>query len=348
MFPLLRTLLALPCLGFALLAAAPVLRAEGLIEQPTPFSVWLDFQALSRPGSPKPALPIWLESVVRETIPAAKERPKKTAFRLRIRRLPALTNELSLRLFFTDVPGAGLLVSGWTETGRQPFDTRPLGEGINLATSETLLIPAGDLDYIDIEVNGDGSNIRGAFLATMQKHEVRHALDFAASTSVDDPFRRTPEPTPLHGDSFLFGRVRATLDSSVVKLEPPNVAQASYEFELDAGPLLAVCSFEILNADPNDPLYVWINGRRVGPVSVQFPDLADPGFHGTARPLDEGLSFRYAGWLRGQVILRGPHLTGGLNKIVFGLSEDSTPVALRDVEIQLKYPWKHLDYELAP
>ncbi len=335
-------------LGLIPLVCGSSLRAQDLAVHPTPFSVWIDFEAWTRSSSPKPALPIWIESIARESTPASSGHPAKTTFRIRLRRLTALTNEITLRLFYTDVPGARPVVSGWTETGIQPYDSHALGVGLNLATSETLLIPAADLDYIDVEANGDGSNLRGVFLSSVQKHESRHALDFGPGLVLDDPFERI-QVRPLPGsDSYLFGRVRALLDSAAVKIEPPRALQASYEFDLDTGPLLAVCTFEILNADPTDPLYVWINDRRVGPISVQFPDLADPGFQGVSEPLRDGMRFRYAGWLRGQVILRGPLLTGGLNKITFGLSEDSTPVALRDVEIQLKYPWKHLDYELHP
>ena len=38
----------------------------------------------------------------------------------------------------------------------------------------------------------------------------------------------------------------------------------------------------------------------------------------------------------------------GLNKVTISLSEDSGPVAIRNVQLQLKQNWKHFDYILTP
>ena len=273
-------------------------RAQELQVQPTPFSVWLDFEALATPNAPKIALPIWMESVVRNTTPARGDQPEQTVFRIRLRRFGQLNDEVQLRIFFLDKPDAAPTVTGWTETGSQPYVSPPLGAGLNLPNSESLLIPTGQLDYLDIAVPGDGANLRGAYFSTLKTHEAKHALDFEPAGIVEDPFGKSPSTTPPENDLALYGRVLATIDPGVVKLEPPDAARARYEFDLDAAPVLAVVTLEVLNADPLEPLNVWANDRPVGPVSVHFPDLADPGYQAVLPQLERDLRYRYTGWLR--------------------------------------------------
>jgi hypothetical protein len=115
-------LLAVTCLG-------PIAFAQELREQPTPFSVWLDFKSLSKSKPRKTGLPIWLESVERLAVVG-----DRALVRVRLRRMGALSDELQFRLFFVDKPGASPVITGWTETGSQPYSTEPLGEGLNVET----------------------------------------------------------------------------------------------------------------------------------------------------------------------------------------------------------------------
>ena len=176
MFRLRSIFLALPLLALGICAGTA--SAQELQVQPTPFSVWLDFESLAKPNTPKLALPIWMESIVSDTTPAHDGQPEKTTFRIRLRRFGHLNGELQLRLFFFDKPDTAPVVTGWTETGAQPFASPPLGTGLNLPTSESLTVPSGQLDYIDIAVPGDGANVRGAYLSTLKTHDAKHALDF--------------------------------------------------------------------------------------------------------------------------------------------------------------------------
>jgi hypothetical protein len=330
----------LPTLALLAIGVWPgVACAQELEVQATPFSVWLDFEALAKPNAAKVALPIWMESIIADTTPSKGAEPEKTTFRIRLRRFGHLNGELQLRIFFFDKPGAAPVVAGWTETGSQPYMSPVLGTGLNLPSSETLVVPAGQLDYIDISVPGNGANLRGAYLSTLKTHEAKHALDFEPVGIVEDPFGKAPSASPPQNDQSLYGRIRATIDPGVVKIAPPDAARARYEFDLDLPPLLAVCTFDVLNADPFEPLNVWVNDRPVGSVTPHFPDLADPGYHVAAHPFDRDQGYHYTGWLRAQVVIRGSHLNTGVNKIVLSLSEHSSPVAVRNVEIQLKHPW---------
>ena len=284
----------------------------------------------------------------RTTEPVNSTAPQKTTFRIRLRRLGQLNDQLQLRLFFDDLPDAAPNVTGWSETGARQYQSPQLGGGLRLATSETLIIPAGNLDYLDIAVPGDGSNLRSAFLATMKKAETLHGLDFDKPPDVEDPFANLRKSEPASHDSYLYGRVKASLESPPTSLTRANRAGLAWEFELDAIPLLAVIAFEILDADPL-ALPEWtLNGRPLGPVAIHLPDLSDPAYQGTVRPLQRDVHFQYNGWLRGQQAVPGSALRVGLNKIVLRLTKDSEPVAVRAVELQFKHHWQHLDYKLAP
>ena len=339
-------------LGFfcavALLLALGSLRAQEIREQPTPFSVWLDFRALSSASPPHISLPIWCASLATERTAARDDAPAKTVFRLRFRRVGDLNNSLQLRLFFDDQPGAAPTVTGWSETGASRFERGPFGTGLALPTSENLTLPMDGVDYIDITTLGDGTNIRGVFLASLKRAEVQHALDYTAPAAVADAFGNLP-PSPAEADDHsLYGRVKAALDPGVMKLTPRETPAGSWEFELQSPPLTGFVTFDILNADALAPLEITVNDRPLGPVAVHQPDLADPAYIGLVRPLDRDMRFRYAGWLRAQKAIPGSALRAGLNKVVVRLTNDSGPVAVRTVELQLKYNSPALDYNLVP
>lgn len=352
--------------------------AQDLVTQPTPYTALLDFAALRHPAGIKPSLPIWLESVqivppntVAETVAQGlpeEKLPPHTVFRIRLRPMPGLNDLLLLRLFFDDRADAHPTVTAWSEIGERRFASQPLGAGLGLPASESLSIPAQGVDYLEIDVPGDGMNLRKALVATLKKTVATAALDFAPAAPetetpppVVDPFGAMPTQPVQANDSFLFGRVRATLEPGVIKLAPPVAAETgtsnpngdapqtaiSFEFNLDSAPLLAFVALEILGADPVAGVQVWVNEQALGPIAPQFPDLADPAYTGLVRPL-EPMRFHYAGWLRAQLILPGSVLRVGTNTLTLQLPADAAPVAIRAIELQLKHNWRILDYTLAP
>ena len=316
----------------ALALASGPLCAQGPKVQPTPFSVWLNLEELGKPGAPKPALPIWIEDITRKSVADVASATSKTVFRVRLRHVGSLSSMLQLRLFFFDRAGGTPTVTGWTETGLKTFSAGALGAGLDLPSSASVTVPAAEIDYLEIELPGDGADLRGAFLSPLQKHETRRAVDFSSSTDLEDPFGNLPETVPSADDEFLYGRVRATIDAGVLKLTAAEHFRAEYGFELQEQPSLALCTFELLNADPLNPPRVWVNGKAAGRASLHVPDLADPAFQ--SEPSTQAT--HYAGWLRAQVVIRGTLLEAGLNKVVLGLDERSEPVAIRAVQLQLK------------
>jgi hypothetical protein len=242
------------------------------------------------------------------------------------------------------------VITGWTETGSQPYSTSPLGEGLDLETSESVIIPATDLDYVDIEVPGDGSNLRGAFVTSLRRSQILHGLDFEAPDLLFDPFGAPSRTEVPKDDLRLYGRIRATIDPAPLTIDPKTGGIGSYEFSLESRPLIASVSFEVLGATPLEPLHAFINNAYLGTVSVAFPDLADPGFRGASAPMERDLRFRYTGWLKAQVMIPGSSLVEGLNKFVLRVTNTNSrgSIVVRTVEIQLKYPSSSFEYDLHP
>lgn len=324
-----------------------MLPAQELREQPTPFSLWLDFQ--TKPGPKVPGgVPIWFESVQKAVQPGQQAPNQSTTLRIRLRPLGGLTQMLQMRLFFDDRPGMAPVITGWSETGAERFRSQPLGSGLNLPASETLLIPAGDIDYLEINVPGNGANLRGAFLASLKKAEVFHALDFEPPAALADPFGADAGVATSESDQFLFGRVKATLEATTVLAPATEINGANWEFELESVPMLAMASFEVTNANPLAPPELVVNGRVIGAASLHLPDLADPAYLGLVRPDQNQLQFAYAGWLRAQCAIPGAALRAGLNKISLRSPGAGGALAVRALELQLKHDWKYLDYKVLP
>ena len=317
----------------ALLWGSARVEAQTLRQQPTPFSVWLDFDALSASNPARPPLPIWLESVQAEKVAAQGTGEEQTVFRIRLRHMGELNRELQLRVFFDDLPGVSPVVTGWTETGTQRWTSGPLGSGLGLASSESLILPAAQLDYLDVTVPGKGRTVRGVFLSSVKLTETRFALDFAAPPRFTEPFGSSSPAPAATDDTWLLGRVKAVLEAGPLKIAP--LRPASWDFELDRVASLTVLNFEILNPDLDHPPEAALNGQALGVVSLQLPDLADPAYHGE---VFADRHYRYNGWLRGQLILPVGALQAGVNELDLAVNPASTAVALRAVELQLKYP----------
>lgn len=322
--------------------------ATPLSEQPTPFSVWLDFAVLTKPNAEHPVFPIWFESFQAESFPATGTEPPRTSYRMRLRKLPSLQRQMLLRVYFDDASGMSPVVSAWSETGRERFTSGPLGYGVGLPTNESVVVPLDGTDYVEIQVPGDGTSVRGALASSLKDATGLQTIDFQQASRVVDPFGNLPATEPGEVDAKLFGAVRATLDPATITLSTKDAPSNAWEFELASQPLAAVVTFEILNADLNAPPLVAANDGDSAFASIHWPGLADPAFRGESRGGEAAMRFQYTGWLRAQCVMPRSVLRSGSNKIIIGLSEGSGPVAIRNVELQLKQNWEHLDYILTP
>jgi hypothetical protein len=344
-FPDFARLILAAGLGFLLLGAGEM-RAQELKQEAVPYSVWLDFQALSKPNPPKVSLPIWLESVQSDRPRVPKGEPPVTVVRMRLRHVGLLNREVQVRLFFDDQPGYSPSVNAWTETGTPRFQSGPLGAGLGLPTSQTVIVPVDEADYLEVSVPGDGHTLRGAFLASVRLVETRIGLDFGAAEPFNEPFGNLSTHPAAEQDTVLFGRVRATLEAQPVKVTPE--VPAEWDFQLDRLPVLAVVSFEVLNADLTYPPAMQLNGMSLEAVTPQLPDLADPAYRGEVRPLETDMRFHYTGWLRCQKIIAPSSLKTGVNELRIHVGRQTGPVAIRAVTIELKHNSRNLDYTLVP
>ena len=139
--------------------------------------------------------------------------------------------------------------------------------------------------------------------------------------------------------TLLFGRVKATLEPGVVSLGTADGQNgAEFEVPLDKPPYIALLTFEVLNADISNPPQLSVNGNAVGAVNVMVTDLADPALSGAIEAARPDVVYRYGGWLKCQKVIPGSLLTAGTNTILIGTpGPNPAPVALRSVEVQLKY-----------
>ena len=345
---MLRLLLILICTAALHAQEAAREDVKPLADSPTPFSVWLDIPVLSKPNAPQPELPIWFESFQTEPVAATDSTPPRMIYRLRLRRTPLLHHEVLLRVFFDDLPEMQPVITAWSETGKERFRSESLGAGTALPSSETVILPVDGTDYVDISVVGNGSNIRGAFASSLKDVTARQTQDFQPAPEIAEPFG-APAPSPsATEDTKLYGRVSATLDQDIVLLSPKGVSSETWDFDLATQPLVALVTFDVLNADLTATPIVIANDGEPTSAVIHWPDLADPGFRGESRAMEPSMRFQYTGWLRAQAVIPAHLLHSGLNKVVVSLSEESGPVAVRNVSLQLKQNWKHFDYILSP
>jgi len=333
-------------LGACLLLVASRLSAQGLQEEATPFTAWLDFPRGAAEGWPSMGLPNWIESVA-ETSAVVQGQAVSTTFRIRLQELQRMDKQMELRLFFEDLPEAHPVVTGWSEIGSQIFKWEPHIQGLALPTSEGTSFGTANLDYIEVTVPGDGHTVRGAFLEVLKVQEIRRGLDFSAPPNLLEAFDRPAAVINPDDDMALFGRIRATLDRGVTKLTP-EAPVGTWEFELNSLPLIMTVTFEVLGADMEAPLELVVNDRPVGGATVTWPDMADPAFVGIVRPLENAMRFRYAGWIRDHKVIPASALKTGINQLMFKLPSDAGVVAVRSLELQLKHNWRNLDYQLVP
>jgi hypothetical protein len=331
---------------FLLALAAPLATgpaaAQGPAPEPAPFSAVIPLAPLAD-GLPRAqGLPIWIEAVQRFELEepvdvlSDTEPKRRTVFRIRIRPLPGLSDQVLLRLYFDDLPGLQPAVSTWNEIGENRFASGPLGSGLGLPQSESLLVPLAGATYLDVEAPGSATHLRTLFVASAKTTSLVRALDFDRVGPVIDPFDAAPAPFAPDSDRSLFGRVRSTLDASTLLLSPRSAAAAVYEFELAEVPAVAVLAFEIANADVARPPEVTANDSAPRPASLALPDLADPGVR--VIPTSSGPHARYEGWMPAQIALPAAVLRAGTNRIAIDPDARAHAVALRNVTLQLKYP----------
>ena len=309
-------------------------------------SAWLDLRQIPSANSKPQETPDWVEAM--SIVPGQKNRglPEKTVFRIRLAHPSPELQVLFLRLFFDDNAEQKPQLIAWDESGTVVMQSGPLGAGIGLPTSESVMVPMVGVSTIDIEVPGDGATVRGAFLDWMGHAEVLHPQAADHRDLIPEPFAAMAPLHPATQDTERFGTVTASLADDTIRIGPSVSHGAAFQFGLESPPLVALITFEIASPDIASPPVVYVNGENLGPASVTLPDLADPAYRGQTASLLRGMRFQYTGWLRAQKLVPASNLKSGQNDVLILSGEGTSPSAIRATQIQLKYLWDKTDYQL--
>ncbi|HEY6152885.1 MAG TPA: hypothetical protein VIW07_04010 [Candidatus Udaeobacter sp.] len=330
-----------------MIAAPPTDADAPTVTQAPPASAWLDLRQTMSRNSKTQEAPAWVEALT--LLPGELTEggtASKSIFRIRVTPPGPEYKILFFRLFFDDKPNQQPELVAWDETGTHILRSGTLGAGMNLPSSDSVIIPMTGASAIDIEVPGDGKTIRAAYLDWMTSSEVVHPVNAEHRDIIPEPFSVVPALHAPPEDVENFGTVTATLASEAIHLDGRTHQDAVFQFPIEAEPLTALLTFEIENPRIDAPPEIYVNGQDIGPASLTLPDLADPGYRGEAEPLTTEMHFNYTGWLRAQKIVPATALKVGANDLVVTNGPGRAVSAIRATQIQLKYIWDKSDYLL--
>jgi hypothetical protein len=309
-------------------------------------SAWLDLRQLPAANSKPQATPDWVEAISLVPMQKVPGVPEKTVFRIRLNHPSPESQVLFFRLFFDDNPEQKPQLTAWDESGTVVMQSGPLGAGMNLPTSESIMVPMLGVSTIDVEVPGDGKTIRGAYLDWMANAEVLHPISAEHRDLIPEPFSAMAPLHPAMQDSERFGTVTASLADETIRIGASVSQGAAFQFGLESQPLMALLTFEVASPNIASPPEVFVNGESVGTVAVTLPDLADPAYRGETASLVRGMRFQYTGWLRAQKLVPAGNLKVGTNDLLIIGGAGTPASAIRATQIQLKYLWDKTDYQL--
>jgi hypothetical protein len=309
-------------------------------------SAWLDLRQIPSASSKPQTTPDWVEAM--SIVPGQKTAglPEKTVFRIRLARPSPEVQVLFFRLFFDDNAEQKPQLIAWDESGTVVLQSGPLGTGIGLPTSESVMVPLVGASTIDIEVPGDGKTVRGAYLDWMASAEVLHPMSAEHRELIPQPFTPVAPLRSVTEDTERFGTVTASLADETIRIGPSVSHGAAFQFGLESQPLVALITFEVASPNIASPPVIYVNGENLGPASVTLPDLADPAYRGQTASLIRGMRFQYTGWLRAQLLVPASNLKAGTNDVLIVSGEGTSASAIRATQIQLKYLWDKTDYQL--
>ena len=309
-------------------------------------SAWLDLRQNTPQHSTPQDTPPWVEAVTYSATRLADDTSLKSVFRIRVTRPSPDYQVLFFRLFFDDKPDQQPELIAWDESGAHVVRSGALGSGIDLPSSDSVMIPMTGASSIDIEVPGDGKTVRAAYLDWMASSAVAHPLNANRREVIPEPFSSMPPLSSSSEDVEHFGTVTATLAEEAIRIGTDVQESAAFQFGIEAQPLAALLTFEVANPRIDAPPEIYLNGQDVGPVSLVLPELADPGYRGQMEPLVKQMYFQYTGWLRAQKIVPITSLQVGTNDLIVVNGAGGGNSAIRATQIQLKYLWDKSDYLL--
>jgi hypothetical protein len=312
-----------------------------------PSSAWLDLRQTTKASATQTA-PDWVESVKLIPQDQTVDIGKPTIFRIRVHKPSDASDVLFVRLLFFDKPDGQPQVVAWDESGSQVLRSGPLGSGLDLESSEAVMVPMQGVSCLDIEAPGDGRLMRGVYIEWMRSSEVAHSAGDNSQQLMPEPFSTATPLTVPTRDAEEFGTVTAPLSTEPIRIGAQTDQAALYNFGLESQPLLALITFEIAAPRVDSPPELIVNGRNFGAVSLFLPKLADPAYRGEVRTLMNEMHFQYTGWVRAQSLVPASSLRAGSNQIAIVNGPNASASVIRGTQIELKYLWDKSDYILRP
>jgi hypothetical protein len=313
-----------------------------------PASAWLDLRQTAITSSAAQSAPDWVKSVTTAPLNGDNGTAPKTLYHIELAHPPGDYSNLLFRLLFEDKSDARPELIARDDSGAEISHSGELGSGIDLPSSESVVIPMQGVAAIDIAVAGDGKTVRAAYLDWMKSNETVQPVNAEDRPVIAETFAAMPPLDAPEQDAEKFGTVTATLAAEAVHLGPQLDGGATFQFGIERQPLLALLTFEVASPQIDAPPEIYLNGQNIGPATLMLPELSDPAYRGEMEALVSQMHFRYTGWLRAQKIVPVTDLKAGDNQLIIASGAGTAASAVRATQIQLKYLWEKSDYILRP
>src|SRR5437870_2354078 len=186
------------------------------ITAPVSGNAWIDLRQNAKPGAVQ-SVPDWVEAVTFIPANTQADAAAGSVFRIRLAKPGGNASVLFFRLFFNDQTSARPEIVAWDESGSQLLRSGSLGTGIDLESSESVMIPMHGITTIDVGVPGDGNSVRGAYVEWMSSSEMVHSSSVGSQDRIPQPFAATLALHAPAQDSEEFGTVTASLSADVIR-----------------------------------------------------------------------------------------------------------------------------------
>ncbi|MBI4024407.1 MAG: hypothetical protein HY360_05460 [Verrucomicrobia bacterium] len=289
---------------------------------------------LDLPLSPGQALPVWLE----EPLVSTSATFGRIDFPIRA---PTPDADLAVTCFFEETEG-GFLRASWTGSEKAEMLCNNLYEGIGMLNQRTLVIEHSRLStpgILTFQASDHALPLSRIHWEWVQPRVVLAAQGAPKVALVQSQGRILDEADvggdpPLAPSDLWRGRViTAVLTEKPVRIEDG----VDFVATLEAAPEWARLETNFAGVSIGKTVALWVNGTRIGEVSIEVPDLSDPGY----RKGEHGEP-QYVGWRKGAISIPAQVLRPSDNTFQFELVDPkgeakAMPIAAKNLLLQLKY-----------
>jgi len=222
----------------------------------------------------------------------------------------------------------------WVSAGETTVLANNLSEGVRGWNQRMVRIPYDLLQQsgsLILETDAEVLPVRRVTLAWMWPGGVymgtaAHTVEYVQSAKrvfTEKDFAEAKAGAPP--DAWSGGIWRAALQE-----EPESVKEGlQFVVPMNSVPRAAVFRARVLGLGFSDHLVLWINGRRVEPLSVEIPELSSPGYF----QAPEG-RMGFAGWREAAVVLPAGTFQVGENALIL---EAAKGVYIKDALLELSF-----------